>query len=64
MSFNQNTNGRGYAPGWFLADEECARETVQVDATHAQVVTLPNGTKIVPAGAVVPSNDGNAKGLR
>ena len=63
MSFNQNTNGRGYAPGYFLAVADCDRETVQVDATHAQVVTLPNGTKIVPAGAVVPSNDGYAKGL-
>lgn len=63
MSFNQNTNGRGYAPGYFLAEEDCSRETVQVDATHSQVVTLANGCKIVPAGAVVPSNDGNAKGL-
>ena len=63
MSFNQNINGRGYAPGYFLASADCDRETVQVDATHAQVVTLANGTKIVPAGAVVPSNDGNAKGI-
>ena len=63
MSFIQKTNGRGYAPGFFLASADCDRETVQVDATHAQVVTLANGTKIVPAGAVVPSNDGNAKGL-
>ena len=63
MSFIQKTNGRGYAPGFFLASADCDRETVQVDATHAQVVTLANGTKIVPAGAVVPSNDGYAKGL-
>ena len=63
MSFNQNTNGRGYAPGYFLADADCDRETVQVSASHAQVVTLANGCKIVPAGAVIPSNDGNAKGI-
>lgn len=63
MSFNQNVNGRGYAPGYFLASEDCDRETCQVDANHSQVVTLANGAKIVPAGAVVPSNDGNAKGL-
>lgn len=63
MSFIQNTSGRGYAPGWFLAEAECARETVTVAANHAQAVTLADGTKIVPAGAVVPSNDGNAKGL-
>ena len=63
MSFIQNTNGRGYAPGYFLAVADCERETVQVDATHSQVVTLANGCKIVPAGAVVPSNDGYAKGI-
>ena len=63
MSFNQNSNGRGYAPGYFLADADCDRETVQVDATHSQVVTLANGCKIIPAGAVVPSNDGYAKGI-
>ena len=63
MSFNENITGRGYAPGWFLAEAECARETVEVSASHAQVVTLPNGAKFVPAGAVIPSNDGNAKGI-
>ena len=63
MSFIQKTNGRGYAPGFFLASADCDRETCQVDASHSQVVTLANGAKIVPAGAVVPSNDGNAKGI-
>lgn len=62
MSFNQNTNGRGYAPGYFLADADCDRETVQVSASHSQAVTI-GATKIVPAGAVIPSNDGNAKGI-
>ena len=63
MSFIQNTSGRGYAPGWFLASADCDRESVTVLANHAQVVTLADGTKIVPAGAVIPSNDANAKGL-
>ena len=63
MSFNQNRTGKGYAPGWFLAEADCSRETVQVAADHAQVITAENGTKYVPAGAVIPSNDGNAKGI-
>lgn len=63
MSFIQNTTGRGYAPGWFLAEADCARESVTVNANHAQAVTLADGTKIVPAGAVIPANDGTAKGL-
>ena len=63
MSFNQNRTGKGYAPGWFLAEADCSRETVQVAADHAQVVTKSDGTKYVPAGAVIPSNDGNAKGI-
>jgi bacterioferritin-associated ferredoxin len=52
-----------YQPGWFLASGDCKRETVQVNANHAQVVTKADGSKYVPAGAVIPSNDGNAKGL-
>ena len=63
MSFILNKNNVGYKPGYFLAHEECVRETVEVAANHAQVVTLDNGSKYVPAGAVIPSNDGNAKGI-
>lgn len=62
MSFNQKETGRGYAPGYFLASKDCDRETVEVSASHSQAVTIGN-KKIVPAGAVIPSNDGNAKGL-
>ena len=62
MSFKQNTNGRGYAPGFFLAHEECKRETAEISASHSQAITI-GATKIVPAGAVIPSNDGNAKGI-
>lgn len=52
-----------YQPGWFLASADCRRETVQVNQNHSQVVTKADGSKYVPAGAVVPSNDGNAKGI-
>lgn len=52
-----------YQPGWFLASADCRRETVQVNQNHSQVVTKANGSKYVPAGAVIPSNDGNAKGI-
>lgn len=63
MSFNQNGQGIRYMPGYFLASEVCTRETVQVSPSHSQVVTMADGSKYVPAGAVVPSNDGNAKGI-
>ena len=63
MSFIQNATGRGYAPGWFLASADCKRETVEVSASHSQAVTLADGSKIVPAGAVIPSNDAYAKGI-
>ena len=62
MSFNQSTNGRIYAPGWFLAEADCARETVTVSASHAQAVTIGTN-KIVPAGAVIPANGATAKGI-
>lgn len=64
MSFIQNDPlNKFYQPGWFLASGDCRRETVQVAQNHAQVVTKADGSKYVPAGAVVPSNDGNAKGV-
>ena len=63
MSFNQNKTNIGYAPGYFLASAECTRETVEVSASHSQVVTMADGSKYVPAGAVIPSNDGYAKGI-
>ena len=63
MSFNQSKQNIGYEPGYFLASADCKRETVQVEQNHSQVVTTADGCKYVPAGAVVPSNDGNAKGI-
>lgn len=63
MSFNANKTGIGYAPGWFLAEEECSRETRTIPQNHAQVITLEGGGKYVPMGAVFPSNDANAIGI-
>ena len=53
MSFIQQTQGRGFSAGFFLADDDCLRETYTIPANHAQAVTLPDGSKIVPAGAVI-----------
>ena len=63
MSFIQNKTGVGYAPGWFLAEEECSRETREIAQNHAQVVT--SGTaKHVPMGAFWPANDSSTvKGI-
>lgn len=63
MSFIAGNNGRGFSAGFFLADANCLRETMTIPANHAQVVTLEDGSKIVPAGAVFPANDATAKGI-
>lgn len=63
MSFIGNKSGRGYAPGFFLAEADCARETATIAANHAQAITLADGSKIVPMGAVIPSNAAGAKGI-
>ena len=58
------SKGYAWAAGHFLADDEtCLRKTMTIAANHAQVVTRDNGRKVVPAGAVIPSNDGNAVGI-
>ena len=63
MSFIGSKTNIRYMPGYFLASEDCTRETVQVSPSHSQVVTMADGSKYVPAGAVVPSNDAYAKGI-
>ena len=64
MSFNTDTTNIGYAPGYFLADTEgCTRETITVAANHAAVVTKADGSKFVPAGAVIPANGSTAVGI-
>lgn len=62
MSFISNgSKGKEYAPGYFLAHEECVRETVEIPQSMA--TTTDEGTKYVPMGTVYPSNDGNATGI-
>lgn len=63
MSFIQSTTSRGFSAGFFLADENCLRETMTIPANHSQAVTLVDGSKIVPAGAVIPANGATAKGI-
>ena len=53
--------GKAYAPGWFLAHEECVRKTYEISATG--VAADANGGKHVKMGTIYPSNDANAIGI-
>ena len=58
MSFVMTeVQGKAYAPGYFLAVEECVRFTREIAQNHAQVVTGNDGSKHVPMGAFYPAND-------
>lgn len=58
MSFIGNVEqGKAYAPGYFLAHEECERKTRQIAQNHSQVVTGDDGSKHVPMGAFYPANN-------
>ena len=50
-----------YAPGYFLAHEECVRKTREIPQSGAS--TAANGGKYVAMGTAFPSNDGNAIGI-
>jgi hypothetical protein len=64
MSFiKNNKDSKTYAPGHFLAHEECVRETKEIAQNSALVKTLDNGAKYVPMGTAYPTNDGNAIGI-
>lgn len=63
MSFIQNETSAVYAPGYFLAHEECVRETRQFAQNSALVQTTDEGGKYVPMGTAYPTNDGNAIGI-
>ena len=66
MSFIQTPEfqGKGFNAGYFLVDDEnCTRVTAKIAANHAAVITRADGSKYVPAGAVIPSNDSNAVGI-
>lgn len=55
--------GKVYAPGYFLAHEECVRKTYEIAQNSALVVTADDGGKYVPMGTAYPTNDGNAIGI-
>lgn len=61
MSFIDGGFGKTYLPGYFLAHEECVRETREIPQSGA--VIAENGGKYVPMGTIYPSNDGNAIGI-
>ena len=63
MSFiGKIKEGKTYAPGWFLVNnEDCTRLTKTIAQSGA--VTEADGTKYVPMGTAFPSNDGNAIGI-
>ncbi len=62
MSFmGKVQKGATYAPGWFLAHEECERKTRQISQSGA--TTLENGAKYVPMGSIYPANDATAEGI-
>ena len=64
MSFIQNDEtSKVYAPGYFLAHEECVRETREFAQNSALVQTTDEGGKYVPMGTAYPTNDGNAIGI-
>lgn len=53
--------GLVYAPGYFLAHEECERKTRQI--AQAGATTAANGAKYVKMGTVYPANDATAEGI-
>lgn len=55
--------GKSYAPGYFLAHEECVRKTKEIAQNSALVVTRGDGAKVVPGGTAYPTNDGSAVGI-
>ena len=62
MSFIENdTTSKVYAPGYFLAHEECVRETRTIPQSGA--TTADDGSKYVKMGSVFPSNDDQAEGI-
>ena len=66
MSFIQTPefSGKGWEAGYFLVDDEnCTRVTAEISSSHAAVVTRADGSKYVPAGAVIPSNNSSAVGI-
>ena len=51
-----------YAPGWFLAHEECERKTREMAQSAA--TTAADGSKYIPMGSFYPANtSGTVEGI-
>ena len=62
MAFiGEKNEGKIYQPGYFLAHDDCVRETRQI--AQAGATTTDNGTKYVKMGTVYPANDATAVGI-
>lgn len=61
MSFIGTSKGKTYTPGYFLAHEECVRETRE--AKQSDAITENNGTKYIKMGTPYPSNDASCIGF-
>ena len=62
MSFiNLNDAGKVYAPGWFLAHDECVRETRTIPQEGA--TAAEDGAKYVKMGTIYPANTADAVGI-
>lgn len=62
MAFKEaDFQGQVYAPGYFLAHEECVRKTYEISASG--VSADAHGGKHVKGGTPYPSNDANCIGL-
>lgn len=57
MSYTKSTQGKAFAPGWFLASADCVRQTRQM------LEGLANDENIVPMGTIYPANDETAEGI-
>lgn len=62
MSFiGEVEQGKVYAPGFFLAHEECVRKTRQIPQEGA--TSTEQGGKYVKMGTIYPANDATAEGI-
>jgi len=62
MAFiGEKNEGKIYQPGYFLAHDDCVRETRQI--AQAGATTTDSGAKYVKMGTVYPANDATAIGI-
>lgn len=61
MSFISETKGQNFMAGYFLAHEECVKETREIPQSLA--TTTADGYKYVKSGTVFPANNATAEGI-